>query len=68
MFVFGSIFGRNRSGKGSLWLFGGNAFPPVGSPETGGRSGISPAASKKFGRAVPLQIGGAHPRAPSPRR
>ena len=27
-----------------------------------------PTASKKFGRAVPLQIGGSHPRAPSPRR
>ena len=71
MFVFGSIFGKNRSGKGSLWLFGGNAFPPVGSHETGdrlGRSDISSNASKKFGRAVPLQIGGSHPRAPSPRR
>ncbi len=68
MFVFGSIFGRNRSGKGSLWLFGGNAFPPVGSPETSGRSDISPTAPKKFGRATTLQIGGAHPRAPSPRR
>ena len=68
MFVFGSIFGKNRSEKGSLWLFGENAFLPVGSPETGGRSGISSATPKRFGRAVPLQIGGSPTRTPSPRR
>ena len=43
-----------------------------GSPETGGRSDISPTALKRFGRAArpetEHQIGGAHPRAPSPRR
>ncbi len=96
MFVFGSIFGRNRSGKGSprfmncllvrfsvgrgqdgktrLFSRLNGMFSTVGARARGmrpGRSGaffFSSAAPKKFGRAVPLQIGGAHPRTPSPRR
>ena len=69
-----SIFGKKGFGKGSPRspaLRGATLVKmrqKARSHETGGRSGISPAAPKKFGRAVPLQIGGAHPRAPSPRR
>ena len=58
MSVFGSIFGKNRSGKGSLWLFGGNAFPPA--VRRSRRISAQPETEH--------HIGGSPARAPSPRR
>ena len=63
--------GRGQDGRTRLFSRLNKIFSTAGSGARGmrpGRSGLSSATSKKFGRAVPLQIGGSHPCALSPRR